>query len=93
MFPYLDNEQEWIPFQKNNINVAICFLYLAAEVGEENFPVWNAELYAMLQTEITALREDGDTCSLARDFNGHIGAESQGIPGNNNNINSNERLI
>ena len=42
----------------NNSNVAICFVYLAAEVGGDNFHVWNAELCAMLQAKITTLRED-----------------------------------
>ena len=93
MYPYLDNEREWILIHENNSSVALCFVYLAAEVGGENFQVWNAELCAMLQAEITTLREDGYTCSLAGDFNGHIGADSQGIPGNNIDINSNGRLI
>ena len=48
---------------------------------------------AMLQAEITTLREDGYRCSLAGDFSGHIGADSQGIPGNSSDINSNGRLI
>ena len=33
MYPYLDNEREWILIHENNSNVAICFVYLAAEVG------------------------------------------------------------
>ena len=93
MYPYLDNEREWILIHENNSNVAICFEYLAAQVRGENFQVWNAELCAMLQTEITTLREDGYTCSLAGDFNGHVGADSQVIQGNNRDINSNGRLI
>ena len=93
MHPYLDNEREWILIHENDSKVAICFVYLAAEVGGNNFQVWNAELCAMLQAEVTTLREDGYTCSLAGDFNGHIGADSQGIPGNNPDINSNGRLI
>ena len=93
MYPYLDNEREWILIHENNSSVAICFVYLAAEVGGENFQVWNAELCAMLQAEITVLREDGYTCSLVGDFNAHIGADSQGIPGNNKDINSNGRLL
>ena len=59
MYPYLDNEREWILIHENNSNVAICFVYLAAEVGGDNFHVWTAELCAMLQAEITTLREDG----------------------------------
>jgi len=82
-----------LPIHENNSNVALCFVYLAAEVGGDSFQVWNAELCAMLQAEITTLREDGYTCSIAGDFNGHIGADSQGIPGNNRDINSNGRLI
>ena len=68
-------------------------MYLAAEVGRENFDVWNAKLCAMLQAKITIPREDGYTCSLAGDFKGHIRADSQGIPGNSSDINSNGRLI
>ncbi len=93
MHPYLDNEREWILIYENDSKVAICFVYLAAEVGGNNFQVWNAELCAMLQAEVTTLREDGYTCSLAGDFNGHIGADSQGIPGNSPDINTNGRLI
>ena len=47
----------------------------------------------MLQTEITTIREDGYTSSLAGDFNGHIRADSHGKPVNNRDINSNGRLI
>ena len=93
MYPYLDNEREWILIHENDSKVALCFVYLAAEVGGDIFQVWNAELCAMLQSEISTLREDGYTCSLAGDFNGHIGADSQGIPGNNRDINSNGRLV
>ena len=82
-----------ILFYENNSNVALCFVYLAAEVGGDNFQVWNAELCAMLQAEFSTLREDGYTSSLVGDFNGHIGADSQGIPGNNRDINSNGRLL
>ena len=64
MYPYLDNEQEWILIHENDSNVAVCLVYLAAEVGGDNFQVWNAELCAMLQSEITILREDRYTCSL-----------------------------
>ena len=76
MYPYLDNEREWILIHENNSNV-VCFVYLAAEVGGDNFQVWNAELCVMLQAEISTLREDGYMCSLAGYFNGHIGADSQ----------------
>ena len=93
MYPYLDNEREWILIHENDSNVAVCFVYLAAEVSGDDFQVWNAELCAMLQSEITILREDGYTCSLVGDFNGHIGVDSQGIPGNNSDVNSNGRLI
>ena len=41
---YLDNEREWILIHENNSNVEICFVYLAAEVGGENYDVWNAKL-------------------------------------------------
>ena len=68
----MDNEQEWILIHENDSNVAICFVYLAAEVGGDNFQVWNAELCAMLQSEIT-ISEDGYMCSLVGDFNRHIG--------------------
>ena len=57
------------------------------------FPSLEAELCATLLTIITSLREDGYTCSLAGDVNGHIVADSQGIPGNNKDINSNGILI
>ena len=40
MYPYLDNEREWILIHENNSNVAICVVYLAPEVGGENFQVW-----------------------------------------------------
>jgi len=93
MYPYLDNEREWILIHENDSKVALCFVYLAAEVGGDIFQVWNAELCAMLQSEISTLREDGYTCSLAGDFNGHIGADSRGIPGNNRDISSNGRLV
>ena len=91
MYPYLDNEREWILIHEINSNVAIYGCILGTRGGK--FPSLEAELCAILLTIITSLREDGYTCSLAGVVNGHIEVDSQGIPGNNKDINSNGRLI
>ena len=52
---------------------------MAAEVVDGNFLSWNNDLYAMLSSELSFLRDDGYICVLMGDFNEHIGNDFYGI--------------
>ena len=93
LFPYLDTEREWILIHEGDSQIALCFVYCAAEVGGEDFKVWNQDLIAMIQSEIEILKEQGYCSVLAGDFNAHVGNDGQGIPKNNRDINWNGTLI
>ena len=73
LFPYLDSEREWILIHEANAQIALCFLYCAAEIGGEDFKTWNQELMAMIQTELDTLKEQGHLPLLTGDFNAHVG--------------------
>ena len=89
MFPYLDNKCDWILLLKNGKNVAVCSIYMAAEVGDAEFIAWNADLLRMIQFELVTLREQGYSCVLMGVFNEHIGCDAQGVGGNLPDINHN----
>ena len=93
MFQYLDNEREWLLLHENGANVAVCMVYMAAEVVGAEFQAWNGDLISMIQAELVTLREQGYSCVLMGDFNGHIGCDSQGVGGNLPDVNHNGRLV
>jgi len=73
---------------------AIGYTYFAAQVsGTTEYIKWNSRMYGMLSAEINDLEGAGYTCLLLDDFNGHVRAGSQGVPGNNHNVNMNWRLL
>ena len=76
-----------------NKKLAICSVYMAAEVVGGTILSWNNDLYAMLSSELSFLRDDGYICVLMGDFNGHIGNDLYGITGNHIHINDNGRLV
>jgi hypothetical protein len=41
LFPYLDSESEWILIHEANAQIALCFVYCAAEIGGEEFKTRN----------------------------------------------------
>ena len=84
MFQYLDAERDWILIHENSKNLALCSVYMAAEVVGGNFLSWNNDLYAMLTVELSFLRDDG----YMGDFNGHVGNNLHGIGGNHKHINN-----
>ena len=59
LFPYLVSEREWILIHEANAQIAVCFVYYAAEIGGEDFNTWNRELMAMIQTELDKLKGQG----------------------------------
>ena len=77
---------------ENGTNVAVCSVYMAAEVIGAEYIAWNADLLSMIQAELVSLRGQGYSCVLMGDFNGHIGCDAQGVAGNLPDINHNGRL-
>ena len=59
MFPYLDAERDWVLVHEGGRDLAICSVYLAADVGGTEHIVWNADLINMIQAEMVALTEQG----------------------------------
>ena len=73
--------------------MAVCSIYCAAEVHGSSYDMWNFDLYAMVSSEMGTIRNEGYECLIIGDFNGHIGCDAQGIPGNNPDINHNGTLV
>ena len=93
MHPYLDAERSWLLVHEGGRNVAVCSIYCAAEVHGSSYDSWNFDLYAMVSAEMGTIRNEGYECLIIGDFNGHIGCDAQGIPGNNPDINHNGALV
>ena len=90
----VSKERAWILIHENNSRVALCFIYCAAEVtNNDEYKVWNAELYGMLGREVITIRERGYTVITLGDMNAHIGNGQEGITGNKPGINSNGRMF
>ena len=87
--PYLNAERAWILTHENNAKIAICSVYMAAEVPNNEFRVWNEDLYAMIKVEMETIQHEGYEVILIGDFNGHVGSDEDGVPGNRGDINSN----
>ena len=93
MFPYLDAERSWMLTHENNTKIAICSVYMAAEVPDGEFRTWNNELYSMITGELKTIQNEGYDVILVGDFNGHVGNDLEGVEGNKADINSNGRLL
>ncbi|XP_023340430.1 uncharacterized protein LOC111710556 [Eurytemora carolleeae] len=93
MHPYLDAEWSWLLVHEGGRNVAVCSIYCAAEVHGSSYDSWNFDLHAMVSAEMGTIRNEGYECLIIGDFNGHIGCDAQGIPGNNPDINHNGALV
>ena len=94
LFPELATEKQWILIHEGGVKLAVCFVYVAAEVaGTEGFKEWNVKLYASLQKDWDFLIRVGYECLLLGDLNGHVGNGGNGIEGNHPSVNFNGRLI
>ena len=75
---------------QNESNIAICSVYMAAEImANDDYKSWNESLYETIQGELRRLENDGYKCIIMRDMNAHIGTPPLGIDGNKPGINSN----
>ena len=93
-FPEIAKEKLWILIHEGIDKIAVCAVYLAAQVpGTADFVDWNTKLYSVLQIEMRVLMEKGYKCLLVGDFNGHIGNGLDGIEGNKGEVNTNGRLL
>ena len=87
---WVENERSWIRVHNQGMRLAICTVYMAAEViGNTVYQDWNITLYGCLTNEIQALEREGYGCVLMGDFNGHVGCPPEGIEGNRHGINFN----
>jgi len=93
MYPHLDAERSWLLVHENDRHVAFCSVYCAAEVGNDQFKVWNTELYIMIQQEVQTIQNEGFECIILGDLNGHVGNDDRGIKGNCPDINYNGQLL
>ena len=69
--PWVENERAWILIHNQGMRLAVCSVYMAAEVmGSTGFKDWNRELYAHIADEISCLEQDVYGCIIIGDFNG-----------------------
>ena len=88
---WVKNECSWIRVHNQGMRLAICTVYMAAEIIENTaYQDWNIALYGYLANEIRALQSEGYGCILMGDFSGHVGCPPKGIEGNRHGINFNE---
>lgn len=93
LFPELSTEKQWILIHEGGVKLAVCFVYVAAEVaGTEGFKEWNLKLYASLQKDWDAMIRAGYECIILRDLNRDVGNGMNGIEGNHPNVSFNGRL-
>ena len=91
---WVENERSWIRVHNQGMRLAVCTVYMAAEViGNTAYQDWNISLYGYLSNEIRALESEGYGCILMGDFNGHIGCPPDGIEGNRPGVNFNGRQL
>ena len=87
---WIGSERIWILIHNNRCKVALCSVYMAAEVTTNNdFMAWNDSLYEALQGELRTLELEGYQCMIMGDMNAHVGAPPRGIAGNRQGVNTN----
>ena len=59
LHPYLNKERAWILIHENNAKIAICSVYMAAQVLYNEFLVWNNELNDMIKVEMETIQHEG----------------------------------
>ena len=91
---WVGNERAWTLVHNGGCKLAICSIYMAAEVVANNdFRAWNDCVYGILAGEVQCLKNDGYDVMVIGDLNGHIGSGPEGIEGNRPGINSNGQRI
>ena len=92
--PGTEKEKAWILLHSGEIQIAIGFVYMAAQVpGNEGYKTWNNNMYLSLQKDLEKLKVDGYEAYIFGDFNGHVGCGEDGIDGNQPSVNFNGRLL
>ena len=91
---WVSSERTWIFVYKNGSNIAICSVYMAAEItANDDYKLWNESLYETIQGELRGLENEGYKCMIMGDMNAHIGTPPLGIDGNKPGTNSNGRKL
>ena len=87
---WICSERVWVLVHNNNCKLAICSVYMAAEVTANNeFMAWIDTMYEALQGEVRSRTKDGYLCMIVGDMNAHVGSTPDGIEGNRPGINAN----
>ena len=87
---WVNSERIWMLVHNNNCKIAVCSVYMAAEVTANNeFVAWNDGMYEALQGELRSRVEEGYECLIIGDMNAHVGIPPLGIEGNRTGVNSN----
>ena len=85
---WVSSERIWILVHQNESNIAICSVYMAAEImANDDYRSWNESLYETIQGELRGLENKGYKCIIMGDMNAHIGSPPLGIDGNKPGIN------
>ena len=71
---WVNNERAWILVNNGGGKVAICSVYMAAEVISNNdYRTWNDNIYECIHGEVQILKNDGYHILIIGDMNGHVG--------------------
>ena len=91
---WINSERSWLLVHSGGCKLAICSVYMAAEVTANNdFVAWNDCLYSTIQGELKGFQQTGYNCMIIGDMNAHVGDLPEGIVGNRPGVNSNGRKL
>ena len=91
---WINSERSWLLVHSGGCKLAICSVYMAAEVTANNdFVAWNDCLYSSIQGELKGFQQTGYKCMIIGDMNAHVGDMPEGIVGNRPGVNSNGRKL
>ena len=86
---YVAKERQWLLVDNGKERVALLHCYVACQNSRnDDFMRWNEDLFLLMSTELTKLKEQGFMVVCMGDFNSRIG-RLPGLEGNNPDVNKN----
>ena len=86
---YVEKERQWLLVDNGKERVAFLHCYIACQsTRNDDFLKWNEDLFLLMTTELTKLREQGFMVVCMGDFNSRVG-RLPGLEGNTPDVNKN----
>ena len=86
---YVEKERQWLIVDNGKERVAFLHCYIACQSPRnDDFLKWNEDLFLLMTTELTKLREQGFMVVCMGDFNSRVG-RLPGLEGNTPDVNKN----